>query len=160
MSEQLELSSGGEPLEQRSERDGRGRFAKGNSHRWVKGESGNAAGRRDAMSDTLRRKLNEQHDYERTRREAVIDALIDEAVNGSVRAAELIFQRLEGKMPTTKMIDVNISRSEYQLYEMRVTELQEIAEARGTPISRGKAIRLLGVADPRVVAVLGEGENE
>jgi hypothetical protein len=148
--EDIERSSGAEPLKERAERDERGRFTKGNPHRWGKGQSGNTAGRRDAMTDALRRRLNDQHD----------DALIDEACAGSVRAVELIIQRLDGKVPNTSTIDINVSRSEYQIYEARVTELMQIADERGMPISRGKAVRLISVTDPRVLSIMGEVENE
>jgi Family of unknown function (DUF5681) len=165
--DELEVqNSGGGPLEQReeqrSERDERGRFKPGNRHRWSKGESGNAKGRRDAMTDLLRRKLDDLHDGRRTRAEAIIDALLDEAAAGSVRAAELIFIRLEGKMPTisSATVDIHVSRSEFFQYEAKVTELQEIAERRGTPISRARAVRLLAASDPRILDVMHEAEDE
>jgi hypothetical protein len=161
MPEELECGSSEAPLEQRSEqrceRDERGRFSKGNIHRWQPGESGNQHGRRDALTDTLRRKLGERHDDARTRREALVDSLIDEACNGSIRAAELIFLRLEGRMPAS--LDLNISRSEYELAEQRVAELRQIADNRGTPISRGKAIKLLAQADPRILTILGDSDE-
>jgi hypothetical protein len=161
MSEELELSSGGEPLKERTEgaeRDERGRFTKGNQHRWPKGTSGNSAGRRDALTDTLRRRLNDPHDSERTKRQAIIDALIDEAANGSVRAAALIIERLEGKLNST--VDLNVSRSDFQQYEHRVAQLMELAAERKMPISRSKAIRLLSQSDPRISWVLSDGGED
>src|SRR5689334_9862460 len=81
-------------------RDDRGRFVRGNQHGWKRGQTGNIKGRRDTMTDLLRRKLDEPHDRGRTRAEAVVDALINEATAGNVRAAALIYERLSGRMPT------------------------------------------------------------
>lgn len=157
--DEMEISSGEPPLKERSDRDDRGRFTKGNGHRWKPGHSGNAAGRRDALTDTLRRKLQEPHDRDRTRQEAVVDALINEAASGSVRAADLIWQRLEGRLGST--IDLNVSRSEFEKYQRMVDELQEIALTKGTPISRAKAVALIATSDPRIAVVLaGEGDDE
>lgn len=162
MGEDLELSSGDEPLEQRHERDRRGRFAKGNRHRWAPGESGNAKGRRDAMTDLLRRKLDDRHDDHRTRAEAVVDALLDEAAAGNVRSIALIYERLAGKMPTisSATVDINVSKAEFFQWDARITELQEIAAQRGTPISRSKAVRLLAASDPRILNVLHEADED
>jgi hypothetical protein len=144
-------------------RDQRGRFSKGNRHGWQRGQTGNSKGRRDAMTDTLRRKLDERHDdHGRSKRDAIIDTLIDEALDGSIRAIELLFTRLEGRMPTisSATVDIHVSRSEFFQYEAKVTELQDIAERRGTPISRSKAVQLLAASDPRILMVMAEGEDD
>lgn len=158
MAEELETSSGSPPLKQRGDRDEKGRFTKNNPHRWQPGQSGNTAGRRDALTDALRRRLNDQHDQERTKREAIVDALIEEACAGSVRAAALIIERLEGKLPST--VDLNITRSEYEQYDKKIRELQEVAYARGTPISRAKAVFLIGQTDPRIKTVIQDDGDE
>lgn len=167
MDEVLETADAAETTDmQRQEQDGRdqhGRFTRGNRHGWQRGQTGNTKGRRDAMTDTLRRKLDERHDdHGRTKRDAIIDTLIDEALNGSIRAIELLWVRLEGKMPTisSATVDIHVSRSEFFQYEAKVTELQDIAERRGTPISRSKAVHLLAASDPHILDVMHEGGDD
>ncbi|HEX5733358.1 MAG TPA: DUF5681 domain-containing protein [Blastocatellia bacterium] len=125
-----------------------------------KGESGNPQGRpkHKTLGDALRSQLREVDADGRTRAERVAATLISEAIAGSVRAMELIFARTEGRLPET--IDLNVSRSEFEAYNKKVIDLQELAHARGMPISRAKAVALLSQTDPRIAMVLREDEDE
>ena len=164
MNEELQTEESAKTTDlQRQEQDGRderGRFAKGNTHGWRRGQTGNAKGRRDALTDALRRKLDEPYGGGRSKRDAVVDALIEEAAAGSVRAAELIWTRLEGRLGTSSTVDINLSHSEFHRYEAKVTQLCELAERRGLPISRSKAIKLLSASDPRILDIISEGEDD
>lgn len=125
-----------------------------------KGKSGNPNGRpkHKTLGDALRSQLREVDADGRTRAECVAATLISEAIAGSVRAMELIFARTEGRLPET--IDLNVSRSEFEKYSKMVQELQEVAATRGTPISKAKAVVLIAQADPRIAAVIREGDDE
>lgn len=79
-----------------------GRFAKGNTRGFKKGQSGNPAGRPKSalLSDALRRRLAEVDDKDvegRTHAEVIADQLIAKAKEGDVAAIREIADRVEGK---------------------------------------------------------------
>lgn len=67
------------------------------------GQSGNPRGRppKDrALADLLRRELRKKGPDGRTNNAAVVDGLIALARNGSVEAIKVVFDRVDGKLPT------------------------------------------------------------
>jgi hypothetical protein len=79
-----------------------------------------------------------------------------------VRAAQLIFERLEGKLPTatTATVDFSYQPSDVGRCEGMVSDLMLEAEQAGRPISRSEAITLLSKFDSKVGLVLGGSNNE
>ena len=76
-----------------------GQFAKGNTlgNRWKPGESGNPNGRRGSLADLFRELSDVKNGKGTTRHEAILDKVIRMAENGSLKAAEMYFSRIEGK---------------------------------------------------------------
>ncbi len=78
-----------------------GTFGEGNSlgKKWQSGQSGNVKGRpKDALlTKEIRAQLNEVRDDGKTNAQAIAESMISRAIKGDVRAADLIFNRIEGK---------------------------------------------------------------
>jgi hypothetical protein len=146
----------GEPLKQavsKRQRGEDGKFLPGNSYgRWKRGESGNRNGRRDAVTDHLRRKLAlvRVKSDGRTNAELIADMLLEEAIeNRNVAAAREIFDRVEGKPRQT--LDVLMAKTETERYENMILQLIESSKADGYNVSREEAISYLGQHDPRIL---------
>ena len=75
-----------------------GQFAKGNKlgNRFKKGEVSNPNGRRNAARDILNKILNTEVD-ERTKREKLLDKLVNMANHGNLNAIKEVLDRTEGK---------------------------------------------------------------
>mgnify|MGYP001579450326 CR=1 FL=1 len=72
-------------------------------HRWKKGQSGNPKGRPvNALSLTAR--LNKKLTDHPEIADAVVNALIAEAKSRNIRAIEITFDRVDGKVPDTHKI--------------------------------------------------------
>ncbi len=90
-----------------------GRFEKGNSfgNRFKKGSSGNVRGRpKEAiLTKEIRQQLNNLREDGKTNAQAIAESMIERAVKGDVRAADLIFNRIEGKPLQTVDLDLSIA---------------------------------------------------
>jgi Family of unknown function (DUF5681) len=67
-------------------------------HRWKKGQSGNPDGKR--LSAELARRIEEEGEYQR-----LVEALLERARAGDVRAQELVWDRYEGKLVQKSEVD-------------------------------------------------------
>ena len=76
-----------------------GQFAKGNKigNRFNPGESGNPNGRNGAMSDLFKDLAEAKDEQGKTRKEKILDKILRMAENGSLKAAEMYMNRVEGK---------------------------------------------------------------
>ena len=76
-----------------------GQFVKGNKigNRFKPGESGNPNGRNGAMSDLFKELAETTDDQGKTRKEKILDKILRMAENGSLKAAEMYMNRVEGK---------------------------------------------------------------
>jgi len=76
-----------------------GQFVKGNKigNRFKPGESGNPNGRNGAMSDLFKELAEATDDQGKTRKEKILDKILRMAENGSLKAAEMYMNRVEGK---------------------------------------------------------------
>jgi len=85
--------------EQTANRRANGQFAKGNKAgiRFKPGESGNPNGRNGAMADVFRELAEAKDDQGKTRKEKILDKILRMAENGSLKAAEIYMNRVEGK---------------------------------------------------------------
>ena len=88
-----------------------GTFAEGNSlgKRWQSGQSGNLKGRpKDALlTKEIRAQLNDVRDDGKTNAQAIAESMISRAIKGDVRAADLIFNRIEGRV--LQSVDLSVS---------------------------------------------------
>ena len=143
------------PLKQRvcnGHRDTKGKFLPGNSIGFKPGQSGNLNGRRDAVADSLRKKLAEVRVKKdgRTNAELIADVLLEEAIEKrNLQAIKEIFDRVEGKPRLA--IDVMVLRSEAEKYENMILQFIESSKADGFVISREEAIAYLAEHDPRIL---------
>ena len=76
-----------------------GQFAKGNTidNRFKPGESGNPNGRNGAMTDLFKELAEVKDDKGKTRKEKILNKVLNMAENGSLKAAEIYMNRVEGK---------------------------------------------------------------
>mgnify|MGYP003155331129 FL=1 len=76
-----------------------GQFAKGNKigNRFKPGESGNPNGRNGAMADLFKDLAEVTDEQGKTRKEKILDKILKMAENGSLKAAEMYMNRVEGK---------------------------------------------------------------
>ena len=76
-----------------------GQFTKGNKigNRFKPGESGNPNGRNGAMSDLFKELAEAKDEQGKTRKEKILDKILRMAENGSLKAAEMYMNRVEGK---------------------------------------------------------------
>jgi len=76
-----------------------GQFAKGNSAgvQFKPGNNANPNGRNGAMSDVFRELAEAKDDQGKTRKEKILDKILRMAENGSLKAAEIYMNRVEGK---------------------------------------------------------------
>ena len=76
-----------------------GQFAKGNKigNRFKPGESGNPNGRNGAMADLFKDLAEVTDNQGKTRKEKILDKILKMAENGSLKAAEMYMNRVEGK---------------------------------------------------------------
>ena len=85
--------------EQKANRRANGQFKPGYKPptAWVKGESGNPNGRNGAMSDLFKDLAEAEDEQGKTRKEKILDKILRMAENGSLKAAEMYMNRVEGK---------------------------------------------------------------
>jgi len=78
-----------------------GQFAKGQSGnpatQFKPGQSGNPNGQHGSLADLFRELANAKNTTGRSRHEAILDKVLRMAENGSLKAAEMYFSRIEGK---------------------------------------------------------------
>jgi len=76
-----------------------GQFAKGNKigNRFKPGESGNPNGRNGSMSDLFKELAKAEDSKGKTRKEKILNKVLSMAENGSLKAAEMYMNRVEGK---------------------------------------------------------------
>jgi len=76
-----------------------GKFAKGNTigNRFEPGESGNPDGRHGSMSDLFKELAKAEDDKGKSRKEKILNKVLSMAENGSLKAAEIYMNRVEGK---------------------------------------------------------------
>jgi len=76
-----------------------GQFAKGNKlgNRFKPGENANPNGRRGSLYDVFNELSSIKGTDSRTRKEKIIDKVLNMAERGSLKAAEMFFDRMEGK---------------------------------------------------------------
>ena len=88
-----------------------GTFAEDNSlgKRFQSGQSGNLRGRpKDALlTKEIRVQLNEVDDDGKSNAQKIAESMISRAIKGDVRAADLIFNRIEGKV--LQSVDLSVS---------------------------------------------------
>ena len=108
------------------ERTSRGTFAPGNRAGFKPGESGNA-GRRytfvPMMRDLLEAPINDRSQLSNI--EAIVLALIKKALKGDVKAAQLLFERVEGKARQASEIPVDPREALAKLLGVGVEQLPE-----------------------------------
>lgn len=85
------------------QRDNKGRYRKGNGP-WKKGQSGNPKGRPVSLTSSLREYLQQHPEKVK----AMVESVVEEAIGGSVRHAELAWQRIDGKVPDVLRVDTNV----------------------------------------------------
>ena len=85
--------------EQTANKRANGQFAKGNKigNRFKPGESGNPNGRNGSMSDLFKELADTEDDKGKTRKEKILNKVLSMAENGSLKAAEIYMNRVEGK---------------------------------------------------------------
>ena len=74
---------------------------------YQKGQSGNPKGRPKkgtAMADALRTVLNKSEDGRQNKR-AVAEKLVEMARSGNLEAMKLLFERVDGKVPETRVLE-------------------------------------------------------
>jgi hypothetical protein len=76
-----------------------GQFAKGNKigNRFKPGESGNPNGRNGSMSELFKELAKAEDSKGKTRKEKILNKVLSMAENGSLKAAEMYMNRVEGK---------------------------------------------------------------
>ena len=76
-----------------------GQFTKGNSEgvKFSPGKSGNLNGRNGAMADVFKELASTVDEKGKTRKEKILDKILKMAENGSLKAAEMYVNRVEGK---------------------------------------------------------------
>ena len=76
-----------------------GQFTKGNSEgvKFSPGKSGNLNGRNGAMADVFKELASTVDEKGKTRKEKILDKILKMAENGSLKAAEIYMNRVEGK---------------------------------------------------------------
>ena len=85
--------------EQTANKRANGQFAKGNKigNRFKPGESGNPNGRNGSMSDLFKELAEAEDGKGKTRKEKILNKVLSMAENGSLKAAEIYMNRVEGK---------------------------------------------------------------
>jgi hypothetical protein len=143
--------------DRRPQRSSDGRFLPGNSlgRQFKAGNSAGAKGRRDSITDVLRRRLPEirVEDDGRSNAELIADMLLEEAIEkGNIQAAREIFDRVEGK--AKQAIDITVKKSENEMYEGMITDLMEYAASKNLKLTRDEAIEYLARHDARILDVI------
>ena len=85
--------------EQTVNRRANGQLTKGNKigNRFKKGNNANPNGRNGAMADLFKDLAEVTDDQGKTRKEKILDKILKMAENGSLKAAEIYMNRVEGK---------------------------------------------------------------
>ena len=85
--------------EQTANKRANGQFAKGNKigNRFKPGESGNPNGRNGSMSALFKELAEAEDGKGKTRKEKILNKVLSMAENGSLKAAEIYMNRVEGK---------------------------------------------------------------
>ena len=85
--------------EQNVSRRANGQFKPGHkpSTAWEKGQSGNPNGRHGSMADLFKELAEVEDGKGKTRKEKILDKILKMAENGSLKAAEIYMNRVEGK---------------------------------------------------------------
>ena len=85
--------------EQTANKRANGQFAKGNKigNRFKPGESDNPNGRNGSMSDLFKELAEAEDGKGKTRKEKILNKVLSMAENGSLKAAEIYMNRVEGK---------------------------------------------------------------
>jgi len=85
--------------EQKVSRRANGQFKPGHkpSTAWEKGQSGNPNGRHGSMADLFKELAEVEDGKGKTRKEKILDKILKMAENGSLKAAEIYMNRVEGK---------------------------------------------------------------
>lgn len=99
-----------------------------------KGQSGNPKGRpKDAiLTKEIRSQLNDVRDDGKTNAQAIVESMIERAVKGDVRAADLIFNRIEGKPLQSVDLDLSVNTDwQMTLESFDISEAEMINEVRG-----------------------------
>jgi hypothetical protein len=76
-----------------------GQFAKGNKvgNRFKEGNNANPNGRNGSMSDLFKELAKAEDSKGKTRKEKILNKVLSMAENGSLKAAEMYMNRVEGK---------------------------------------------------------------
>ena len=85
--------------EQKVSRRANGQFKPGHkpSTAWEKGQSGNPNGRHGSMADLFKELAEVKDGKGKTRKAKILDKILKMAENGSLKAAEIYMNRVEGK---------------------------------------------------------------
>ena len=85
--------------EQAVKRRSNGQFVKGNNEgqKFKPGQSGNPKGRNGSIADLFKELADVEDDNGKTSKEKILNKIIKMAENGSLKAAEMYMNRVEGK---------------------------------------------------------------
>ena len=113
---------------------------------WKKGQSGSPRGPKadKIITDAMRTALMEsakEGDFKKCR--ALATRLVDDAIQGDNKAAELVLERIEGKVPQQLDTNMNVSDNFMRLLELVSTGAltHELGEGVDAESGQSKAIR-------------------
>ena len=90
-----------------TERNPNGTFKTGNTIGFKKGHSGNPNGRKNSITDIIRKQLDQSYDDERTYKDEFVRVLINHSLRGNTKAQEMIMDRIDGKVNTPMTIETH-----------------------------------------------------
>ena len=90
-----------------TERNSNGTFKAGNSIGFQKGHSGHQSGRKNSITDIIRKQLDQEYDDEKTYRDEFVRVLISTSLKGNTKAQEMIMDRIDGKVNIPMSIETH-----------------------------------------------------
>lgn len=133
----------------RADFDERGRFTPGNAYRWQPGVSPNPNGRRGAITDRIRERLDGLMPGDpdsRKRKQVVADVLVDLACAGNLQAIREVLDRSDGKVSQRVELVPDAARMTDAEIDEALSRAGIDVEALAQSLEDG---RLLAEAEPR-----------
>ena len=90
-----------------TERNANGTFKAGNNVGFQKGHSGNPDGRKNSITDIIRKQLDQEYDDDRTYKEEFVRVLLNTSLKGNTKAQEMVMDRIDGKVNTPMSIETH-----------------------------------------------------